>query len=328
MNKQEPVLSVCVCAYQHAPFVARCIESILAQQTDFPFEIIIGEDESADGTREICKQFAAQYPDRIRLLLHARKDVHYVNGKATGRSNFMRTVSAAKGKYIAICEGDDYWTDVTKLQQQVDFLAQHPEYSMVCSHAVKVDDNGDEKDKLPLPGKTTFTIRDLARYNFIITASVVFRTANVHSAIRRPDFLATVAGDYFIEMMSAVQGPVHYHHNVFVAWRIHAGSVWGNKPQSIQLLNGLFAQYLMIRNLPAGHEARAILQAVVKESIEQLFRLSDFNFQKAMQRLHDVPFRKMMIGEYSRFTGKPVRYEPASTDTTKLKLLRLLGMRV
>ena len=99
------------------------------QQTDFPFEINLGEDESTDGTRETCIEYAQKYPDIINLFLNERKNVIYINGNPTGRWNFMNNIKNARGKYIALCPGDDYWTDDRKLQKQIDYLEANPEFS-------------------------------------------------------------------------------------------------------------------------------------------------------------------------------------------------------
>ncbi len=128
------MVSVCVQTYQHKGYIKQCLDGILMQQTNFPYEIILGEDESTDGTREICIEYAEKYPDKIKLFLRCRKDVIYINGNATGRFNFMENLKACKGKYTALCEGDDYWTDPLKLQKQVDFLEANPEYSLIFTN--------------------------------------------------------------------------------------------------------------------------------------------------------------------------------------------------
>jgi glycosyltransferase involved in cell wall biosynthesis len=99
------------------------------QKCDFPFEIVLAEDCSTDGTREICREYAVKYPDVI----------HYVwsENNIGAVENEARAIRAAKGKYIALCEGDDYWTDAQKLQKQVDFMESHPEYS-VTFHRYKI----------------------------------------------------------------------------------------------------------------------------------------------------------------------------------------------
>src|SRR3954451_21269603 len=133
-RKSLPLVSVCIITYNHKDYISQCLDSILMQQTNFPFEIIVGEDESSDGTREICKKFAENYPHKIRLFLRSRKDVIYYNGSATGRYNFVENLKAARGKYVAICEGDDHWIDPLKLQKQFDFMEKNKEFTH-CFHA-------------------------------------------------------------------------------------------------------------------------------------------------------------------------------------------------
>lgn len=128
-----PLLSVVTITYNHAPYIAKCIEGVLMQQVNFPMEFIIAEDCSTDGTRAICEEYAQKYPDLIRLITSETN--------VGANPNELRAMKAAKGKYIAYCEGDDYWTDPLKLQKQVDFLESHPDYS-VCFHNRMVERNG------------------------------------------------------------------------------------------------------------------------------------------------------------------------------------------
>src|SRR5690606_11327464 len=134
-----PVVSVVVATYQHAGFIEQCIQGILMQETRFPVEVLIGEDESSDGTRAICQRLAAQHPDRIRLFLRSRKDVMHILGQPTGRANMLQLLRESKGTYIALCEGDDFWTDPLKLQQQVDLLEGDPRCTG-CYHATAIVD--------------------------------------------------------------------------------------------------------------------------------------------------------------------------------------------
>ncbi|MDT0556022.1 glycosyltransferase [Patiriisocius hiemis] len=127
------MVSVIVTTYNHKDYIKECLDSILSQVCNFPFEIIIGEDESQDGTRDICKQYALKHPEKIKLFLRSRKDVIYINGNPTGRFNFRESLKVAKGTYIALCEGDDYWADPLKLQKQVDILEKNKDY-ILCHH--------------------------------------------------------------------------------------------------------------------------------------------------------------------------------------------------
>lgn len=124
-----PLVSICCITYNHASFIRKCLDGFLMQKTTFPVEILIHDDASTDGTEDIIREYAAKYPDRIFPLYE--KENKYSQGYAEIIDFF--NYERAKGKYIATCEGDDYWTDPLKLQKQVDFMETHPEYS-VCFH--------------------------------------------------------------------------------------------------------------------------------------------------------------------------------------------------
>lgn len=130
---QKPLISVCVITYQHAPYIKKCLDSILMQKINVPFEIIIGEDDSTDGTKKICAKYAQKFPHKIKLFLQSRKNVIYIDGHPTGRYNFVETLKSATGKYIAYIEGDDFWTDPYKLQKQFNVLEQHKDI-ISCHH--------------------------------------------------------------------------------------------------------------------------------------------------------------------------------------------------
>lgn len=138
--KMTPLVSVIVTTYQHAPYIETCLRGILDQRTNFAVEVLVGDDESTDGAREICERIAAENPDRIRLFLRSRKDVIKVFGKPTGRANFVHLMSQARGKYVAFCEGDDHWIDPLKLQRQVDAMEQDPEATGCFTNAYNEQD--------------------------------------------------------------------------------------------------------------------------------------------------------------------------------------------
>jgi glycosyltransferase involved in cell wall biosynthesis len=122
---KEPLISVNMITYNHAPYIAQAIEGVLQQKTNFPFELVIGEDCSTDGTREIVFDYQKKHLDIIRVIISEQ------NVGAT--RNLYRTEKACRGKYVAYCEGDDYWHRPDKLQKQVDYLENHPECGLVCS---------------------------------------------------------------------------------------------------------------------------------------------------------------------------------------------------
>jgi glycosyltransferase involved in cell wall biosynthesis len=119
----EPLVSVQMITYNHAPLIAQAIEGVLQQKTNFPFELVIGEDCSTDGTHEIVFEYQKKYPDIIQVI---------TSGKNVGaKKNFYRTMKACRGNYVAFCEGDDYWHHPLKLQRQIDYLESHPECGLL-----------------------------------------------------------------------------------------------------------------------------------------------------------------------------------------------------
>jgi glycosyltransferase involved in cell wall biosynthesis len=132
INMSTPLVSAMVLTYQQVRFIERCLEGILSQATNFPIEIVGGDDGSVDGTREICTRYADQFRDRIRFFPRGRTLSQCPeNGTPKWWFNFIGTLMACERKYIAWCDGDDYWTDPLKLQKQVDFLEGRPQYGAV-----------------------------------------------------------------------------------------------------------------------------------------------------------------------------------------------------
>jgi glycosyltransferase involved in cell wall biosynthesis len=136
INQIKPLVSVCIPTFQHAKYIEQCIESVLSQETDFPFEILIGEDDSTDGTREICIRYAEKYPDRIRLFLRNSEEKMVRNGKKIGRLNHLRLYKSARGKFLCFCDGDDYWLSNQKLQLQVGLMNRFPNASICITRSV------------------------------------------------------------------------------------------------------------------------------------------------------------------------------------------------
>lgn len=122
----SPLVSISCITYNHAPYIRQCLDGFMMQKTNFAFEVLIHDDASTDGTTEIIKEYAAKYPDIIKPLYE--EENQWVKGR---RGSAVFNYPRAKGKYIAMCEGDDYWIDPLKLQKQVDFLEDNPEYGIV-----------------------------------------------------------------------------------------------------------------------------------------------------------------------------------------------------
>lgn len=229
VNSLQPLLSVCIMTYQHGKYIKDCLEGAIIQKTSFPIEILIGEDESTDGTREICKEYAEKHPDKIRLFLRSRKDVIQINGKSTGRFNLLQTLKTARGKYIALCEGDDYWSDPLKLQKQVDFLEAHPDFA-VCFHAAYELHEGREKRiSNSNLNKDVFTIEDLAKGNFLHTPTVVYR--NIFKGNFPEWFNRIGVGDYPLHMLHSNEGKIKFISEPMGYYRVHGSGAWSGLNQ-------------------------------------------------------------------------------------------------
>lgn len=237
----KPMLSICVQTYQHVGFIEACLESILQQKTNFEFEILLGEDASTDGTREICIKYAEKFPDKIRLFLHHRENNIEIGGAPTGRFNFMYNLFSARGKYIALCEGDDYWTDPLKLQKQVDFLEDNPDYN-ICFHRVNILDKGKlfpdyiEGRYNNIKNRPISIIDLLREGNFIHTTSVVFRNKIVEFPF---EFYMSSVGDYFLHIMNSQDGYIHRLDDIMAVYRKGVGifSSLSNLHMKFKILN-------------------------------------------------------------------------------------------
>jgi len=158
-NTTVPLVSVSVITYNHEKYIRQCLDGILMQNVSFPYEVLVHDDASPDGTADIIREYEAKYPGIIKPIYQTENQ--YSQGKDVSKFNFDR----ACGKYLAFCEGDDFWTDPGKLQKQVDFLEAHPEY-IATAHRVKaINERG---KTLYIPGFTeviehVYTVDEYAR---------------------------------------------------------------------------------------------------------------------------------------------------------------------
>ncbi len=224
-------VSVIVTTYNHEKYIAQALDSVLMQKTNFQYEIIIGEDCSIDRTRSIVLDFQLRNPGKIRLLLPAEN-----LGKG-GNKIFPRALELAQGQYVAVLDGDDYWTTPEKLQQQVDFLDQHPECALCFHNVTEMREDGvrGNWDYTP-PGKKEVTeLEDLLPRNFIATSSVMFRR-KLHDYL--PAWVYEVAlEDWAFHVLNAQHGKIGYVDKVMGVYRIHREGLW-SKRSFRQMLEG------------------------------------------------------------------------------------------
>lgn len=216
MDEKERIkVSVCCVAYNHEPYLRQCLEGLLMQKTSFKYEILIHDDASTDGTTGVIREYAATYPDRIFPLIQTE------NQYSTKTRAIITTylLPLARGKYIALCEGDDYWTDPLKLQKQVDVLEADSGIS-ICTHlATTLYTNGREKVHIPYKESRVVPLVDIIRRKqaYWPTASFVYRKELMKNY---PAFcLNCHAGDAPLILYMAVQGKVYYLNEVMSVYR-------------------------------------------------------------------------------------------------------------
>ncbi|MGY5851062.1 glycosyltransferase family 2 protein [Salegentibacter sp. F14] len=233
VNK-EPLVSIIVLTYQHVDFIAQCLDSILCQKTEFPYEIIIGEDASSDGTTEIVKSYANNYPDKIRLFLQNPLNKIKVLNITTGNFNAAYCFFQTKGKYIAFCEGDDFWTDEYKLQKQVDFLKVNTEFVLSFHSYNKKYEITAPQDETYLQPKVDIGKNELI---FLREHPLLLTTCFRNELNGIPKELLEVLNlDTFLISILGNYGKAHYQEEIRPAIsRKHSGGIWSSKFRLNQL---------------------------------------------------------------------------------------------
>lgn len=220
-NSESPMVSVCMIAFNVAPFVEAAIEGVLNQQTNFSVELVIGEDSSKDATRSLCEAYAERFPDRVRLLPSD------VNRGIAG--NAARTLAHCRGRYIAICDADDIWVDSLKLQTQVTFLENHPDYGVVYTDVQVIATDGAPLDDSIHDGVRSkyasgIVFFDLLNANFINNSTALFRRSLIadHKIDTDRQYFTH---DYQLWVHVASRAKVHFHNVKTTQYRKHEGNV-------------------------------------------------------------------------------------------------------
>ena len=214
-SPKAPKVSVVVISYNQEKFIKQALDGFVKQKTNFDFEVIIGDDGSTDKTQAIIKRYADSHPETIKPILR--------QNNIGALPNFVDVLGRTKGKYLAICEGDDYWTDPKKLQLQADFLDSHSDYAL-CFHPVRVVFENNEQPSYIFPGKRDqlkFSIEELLANNFIQTNSVMYR--------RQPDLTVPaniIPDDWYLHVYHAQSGKIGFINKVMSTYRRHKDGMW------------------------------------------------------------------------------------------------------
>ncbi len=242
--------------YNHERFIGQAIESALMQRAAFPYELVIGDDCSTDRTPEIIHRYAERHPDIIRPLETDRN--------LGMLPNFRRCWEACRGQYIAILEGDDYWTSPNKLRRQIDAMDQHPEWALCFQRVQVIFDDGRPPAEYPAgPQKPVFTVRDLLLDNPIQTCGVVYRAGLLKQLPESFEQLAL--GDWPMAILHALHGDIGFLDEVMAVYRWHSGASWSPMPfewklaetaRMFDLIRPLVDRRLGSRRLTWHHDAK------------------------------------------------------------------------
>ncbi len=277
------MVSICCITYNHEKYIVQAVESFLMQRCNFKLEIIIGEDHSTDNTGHILDYYQKRYPELLRVV-RAKSNVG-------SKKNQLLTMKEAKGKYIAMCDGDDFWTDPMKLQRQVDFLESHPEY-VICCHYTQVIN---EKDQMiyidPRPEKLEFSYEDLLlgrREETRICSLMIKNDEGIRSVGLQDWYHKTYRTDTLFKLYVLQTGKkIFVIPRVMACYRLHSGGIWSTIDPKLRKLRMISDFDLMIQNFKYNtYQKKALLKIYLQQYL--LFDLRYFRFNKAAQTIRSL----------------------------------------
>ena len=273
----NPLVSICCLAYNHKKYIRECLDEFILQKTNFAFEVLIHDDASTDGTADIIREYQAKYPEIIKPIYQTENQ--YSKGvKPSFTFNFPR----ARGTYIAMCEGDDYWTDPLKLQKQVDFLEANLSCIGYCHNFKTIDSNNKtlEESYIKYQDKKYTDTYDIIADASVATLTVVFR--NIFDQNPLPNLAMKIGnGDKLLFSWLSTFGYFYANKNyIAAAYRKHSGGVWSLKPVKHIVQQSILTHEAMLTFLPAKYTGavgrklagkRAILAVLIYKSNKKEF---------------------------------------------------------
>lgn len=298
MESRDIIVSISCITYNHAPYIRQCLDGFLMQQTDFAFEVLVHDDCSTDGTTEIIKEYEAKYPDIIKPMYEEENQYQQGNPAGSAIWNFPR----ALGKYIAMCEGDDYWIDPLKLQKQVNILESNEECSLVVSNGKYLfEGTGLIKSIDPLGNRDSgiIPIEDIFEEigGLIPTASMMFRSA----LSKMPDFFYKApVGDKPIRMWLAVNGSVFYLKEETLVYRIGSISSFGkavsaDKSYAYSIYNRMVEYFISFNAYTNNKYIEIINKMIDKEEYMYYQRINDVTGLIRSNHYRRLPLKTRII---------------------------------
>jgi glycosyltransferase involved in cell wall biosynthesis len=279
-DNKDILVSISCITYNHAPYIRECLDGFMMQQTNFPFEVLIHDDASTDGTTEIIKEYEAKYPNIIKPLYE--EENQWVKGR---RGSAVFNFPRAQGKYIALCEGDDYWTDPLKLQKQVDFLESHPDYVM-CSHRFNLyiqnkgvfqnDWYGDRTEGV------NYNLNTLIHGGwFFHPLTVMFRSDKL-DLDEYSQYKYSMDAVLFFHLLKKGEG--YMMSDNMSVYRIHSGGVWSSIGSNNQIRNEFKAR-IGLYEVEQSYEAAFFLRNQFTKGMSRKWMLREWNLMMSSFRI-------------------------------------------
>lgn len=217
----EPVVSICCITYNHEKYIEETIDSFLMQETNFPFEVVIGEDCSKDNTRKIVEEYKEKYPKIIKLIIS--------ENNVGMHKNFQRTIKASKGNSIALCEGDDYWTDKNKLQIQIDEMKSYPEIDISFHLASTIDKSGRRIEPILKENNKIYSINEIiaADFHLVQSNTIIIKKEKIDN-LNFDLYLKSPVGDVWLRINAAIPNGALFINKTMSTYRIQSESSWSS----------------------------------------------------------------------------------------------------
>lgn len=281
MIKYNYLLSVRLMTYNHESFIEDAIKGILMQETKFPFEVVVGDDFSSDSTLEKLNKFKSTDKVKIKILDRKKGDGYNKLRMKQGRLyNFIDILNNCSGKYIALLDGDDYWTDPLKLQKQVDYLENNLEYNATCHNTfIKNEIENEIIEKKNLGEDKDIEIQELALGNKIVTLTLVFRN-NKDIIEKFKSFLishkSTPVGDYLLNLLLSEKKKIRYFSQIMGVYRVHNNNIFSSSIYKDQKrIEICISMVSMIDNLKKLFNQKEIISLFIiqqKDHINEILR--------------------------------------------------------
>lgn len=299
----KPLVSIVCITYNHINFIENSLNSLLNQITDFPFEIILHDDASTDGTTKVVERYAENYPNIIVPIIQTK------NQWSQGKRPAQFTFPIARGQYIAMCEGDDFWVSKDKIQLQFTYMSNNPEATL-CFHDTVTTNQQLQVIKFNQHSEVEleFNVSDIINEWFISTQTILFKKAPILKGLESNEyFKGVINGDWLIQLISAHHGKVVFLPNILACYRKHPDSlstqVGRDKAYRAMKLIRLFLLFDVYTGFKYSNQIDEKVIFYLDEYY-QLKRNDEFNRKKILYALYPKLFAKKLFDKLKRYITK------------------------